>query len=93
MSMSLNTKIMTEGGGGGGGSKESSYVSSEIGLPAFLAAAFLLENQASIFDVSTCLSAAHSQCELADGTCGSNDQRAKSCATTCGAGGQYGDIS
>ena len=76
-------QIVAEGGGGGGGSKESSYVSSEIGLPAFLAAAFLLKNQAPIFDVSTCLSAAHSRRELADGTRGSDDQRAKSSATTC----------
>jgi hypothetical protein len=70
--------------GGGGGSKESSYVSSEIGFPAFFAAAFLLENHALIFNGSACLSSDHLRRELADGTRGSEDQRDKSSETTCG---------
>jgi hypothetical protein len=46
LSKSLGIKVGAEGagGGGGGGSKESSYIYPEIGLLAFLAAAFLLEN-------------------------------------------------
>jgi hypothetical protein len=72
------------GGGDGGGSKERSYISSEIGFPAFLAADFFLENQLLIFAGSTSLSADHSRRELADGTRGSEDQSDKSSVTTWG---------
>jgi hypothetical protein len=71
------------GGGMGGGSKDSSYVSSEIGFPAFFAAAFLFKNQRFILKGSTSLSADHLRRELAEGTRESEDQREKSSEITC----------
>jgi hypothetical protein len=87
LSKSLGIKVGAGGaggGGGGGGSKERSYISSDIGFPAFLEAAFFLENQPPIFAGSTCLSADHSRRELPDGTRGSEDQSDKSSVTTWG---------
>jgi hypothetical protein len=71
------------GGGMGGGSKDSSYASSEIGFPAFFAAAFLFKNQRFILKGSTSLSADHLRRELAEGTRESEDQREKSSEITC----------
>jgi hypothetical protein len=67
----------------GGGSKGRSYVSSEMGLPDFFAAVFLLWNHACIFTGSVFLREAQARREVLVGMRGSADQIDQSSSRIC----------